>query len=125
MTNLVAGLKQRIPSVGASSAQTLRLERVTGIEPAFSAWEADVLPLNYTRRLPREASAAIVGSTTPTLPHRPVTGRAGFPSNASGPVSRRTSATCASLLLGHRPARCRRGRRARTVAGLPAPGASG
>ena len=25
------------------------LERVTGIEPAFSAWEADVLPLNYTR----------------------------------------------------------------------------
>ncbi len=27
------------------------LERVTGIEPAFSAWEADVLPLNYTRKL--------------------------------------------------------------------------
>lgn len=26
------------------------VERVTGIEPAFSAWEADVLPLNYTRR---------------------------------------------------------------------------
>ena len=25
-------------------------ERVTGIEPAFSAWEADVLPLNYTRQ---------------------------------------------------------------------------
>lgn len=27
----------------------VRLERVTGIEPASSAWEADVLPLNYTR----------------------------------------------------------------------------
>lgn len=27
----------------------LTLERVTGIEPALSAWEADVLPLNYTR----------------------------------------------------------------------------
>jgi hypothetical protein len=26
-----------------------RVERVTGIEPALSAWEADVLPLNYTR----------------------------------------------------------------------------
>jgi DNA-binding MarR family transcriptional regulator len=26
-----------------------RSERVTGIEPAFSAWEADVLPLNDTR----------------------------------------------------------------------------
>ena len=25
-------------------------ERVTGIEPALSAWEAEVLPLNYTRR---------------------------------------------------------------------------
>ena len=28
------------------------LERVTGIEPALSAWEADVLPLNYTRAAP-------------------------------------------------------------------------
>jgi hypothetical protein len=27
------------------------MERVTGIEPALSAWEADVLPLNYTRTL--------------------------------------------------------------------------
>lgn len=29
------------------------LERMTGIEPAFSAWEADVLPLNYIRVTPR------------------------------------------------------------------------
>ena len=28
-------------------------ERVTGIEPALSAWEADVLPLNYTRATAR------------------------------------------------------------------------
>ena len=37
----------------------IRLERVTGIEPAFSAWEADVLPLNYTRSagLPRSRRA--------------------------------------------------------------------
>ena len=27
----------------------LRVERMTGIEPALSAWEAEVLPLNYTR----------------------------------------------------------------------------
>ena len=27
------------------------MERMTGIEPAFSAWEADVLPLNYIRAL--------------------------------------------------------------------------
>ena len=25
------------------------LERVMGIEPTLSAWEAEVLPLNYTR----------------------------------------------------------------------------
>src|SRR5579859_4455770 len=30
-------------------AWTFTWERVTGIEPALSAWEADVLPLNYTR----------------------------------------------------------------------------
>ena len=27
------------------------VERMTGIEPAYSAWEADVLPLNYIRRV--------------------------------------------------------------------------
>ena len=27
----------------------LRLERVKGIEPSYAAWEAAVLPLNYTR----------------------------------------------------------------------------
>ena len=26
------------------------MERVAGIEPAPSAWKAEVLPLNYTRR---------------------------------------------------------------------------
>lgn len=25
----------------------ISMEPMTGIEPAFSAWEADVLPLNY------------------------------------------------------------------------------
>ena len=25
------------------------MERTTGIEPAYSAWEADALPLNYVR----------------------------------------------------------------------------
>ena len=25
------------------------MERVNGIEPSFEAWEAPVLPLNYTR----------------------------------------------------------------------------
>ncbi len=30
-------------------ALKLVLERVMGIEPTSSAWEAEVLPLNYTR----------------------------------------------------------------------------
>ena len=36
---------------GATSAihRAGEMERMTGIEPAFSAWEADVLPLNYIR----------------------------------------------------------------------------
>ena len=38
------------PSLGESPLSwAFRVERVTGIEPALSAWEADVLPLNYTR----------------------------------------------------------------------------
>ena len=34
---------------GSALAALSHKERVTGIEPALSAWEADVLPLNYTR----------------------------------------------------------------------------
>ncbi len=30
------------------------LERVMGIEPTLQAWEARVLPLNYTRPIPSE-----------------------------------------------------------------------
>jgi hypothetical protein len=46
-------------------------ERVTGIEPALSAWEADVLPLNYTR-----ASLDAAGGVSQCLPrHRTGRGR--------------------------------------------------
>ena len=31
------------------TVERVTVERVTGIEPAFRAWEARVLPLNYTR----------------------------------------------------------------------------
>ncbi len=44
------------------------MERVTGIEPALSAWEADVLPLNYTRahlhRLAGEPACAVFAQTS-------------------------------------------------------------
>lgn len=32
-----------------SSVSCLQMERMTGIEPATPAWEAEVLPLNYIR----------------------------------------------------------------------------
>ena len=32
------------------SLQLRNLERVKGIEPSYAAWEAAVLPLNYTRK---------------------------------------------------------------------------
>ena len=40
----------------------LAMERVMGIEPTLSAWEADALPLSYTRLFPTIliASAGIV-----------------------------------------------------------------
>ena len=40
-----------MPKLTGKTSLTWRfaVERVTGIEPALSAWEADVLPLNYTR----------------------------------------------------------------------------
>jgi hypothetical protein len=56
------------------------LERMTGIEPALSAWEADVLPLNYIRRLhsTRSRRAAPL-----YLTHRTGTGR---PVGCSSPI---------------------------------------
>ena len=33
----------------SNAIRTLAMERMTGIEPALSAWEAEVLPLNYIR----------------------------------------------------------------------------
>jgi hypothetical protein len=34
-------------------------EPMTGIEPAYSAWEADVLPLNYIGTLGFSAESAV------------------------------------------------------------------
>ena len=39
-------------------------ERVTRIELAFSAWEADVLPLNYTRTAGEPAESASVAPSS-------------------------------------------------------------
>ena len=44
-----AGAFEAPAVAGQPSAE---LERVMGIEPTLAAWEAAVLPLNYTRLLP-------------------------------------------------------------------------
>ena len=64
-----------LQSKNTALAARLLLERVTGIEPALSAWEADVLPLNYTRddpgsagrRLPPGGRAELTVSVTSRL----------------------------------------------------------
>ena len=42
-------LQENHPPANLPKLDKRILERVMGIEPTFSAWEADVLPLNYTR----------------------------------------------------------------------------
>ena len=46
------------------------MERVRGIEPPYSAWEADVLPLNYTRRMTKRITGGLVvrGDRLPIAP---------------------------------------------------------
>ena len=51
------------------------MERVRGIEPRYSAWEADVLPLNYTRRT---AELTVVGSPRPARDQPPPNGRVAY-----------------------------------------------
>ena len=58
------------------------MERVKGIEPSLSAWEADVLPLNYTRSgitLPERLPAGLRQECAPTpgAPQAPPVGRGG------------------------------------------------
>jgi hypothetical protein len=53
---------------GGALAALSQKERVTGIEPALSAWEADVLPLNYTRAhrqtSPGDGSLVVLAQTS-------------------------------------------------------------
>jgi hypothetical protein len=49
------------------------MERVTGIEPAYFAWEANVLPLNYTRIEAGSCpSGWRIGFSVPKMPVEPL-----------------------------------------------------
>src|SRR5262249_4544764 len=79
-------------------------ERVTGIEPALSAWEADVLPLNYTRAAPGRPGLGSPPHRTGTSEPPDPDGQRRFscPSplpgaGAAWPATRRTPAPAAPL----------------------------
>jgi hypothetical protein len=46
--------------MGADFPVVRGVERVMGIEPTYSAWEAEVLPLNYTRTIDFHAMKIIL-----------------------------------------------------------------
>ena len=75
------------------TVRTLRLERVTGIEPALSAWEAEVLPLNYTRVAPVDVRPRCVRKSNPD------SGR--LRKSACGGSSRTASATPSPTTLAN------------------------
>gem|GEM_PF-1692097 len=54
---------------GVDSAGRLpgEMERMTGIEPAYSAWEADVLPLNYIRKNPQTSAVNVEARSASTV----------------------------------------------------------
>ena len=73
--------------------RALGLERVTGIEPALSAWEAEVLPLNYTRVAPVDVRPRCVRKSNPD------SGR--LRKSACAGVSRTASATPSPTTLAN------------------------
>ena len=75
------------------TVRTLGLERVTGIEPALSAWEAEVLPLNYTRVAPEDVRPRCVRKSNPD------SGR--LRKSTCGGASRTTSATPSPTTLAN------------------------
>ena len=69
--------------ISARWALSRCVERVRGIEPLYEAWEAAVLPLNYTR-----SSGAILARTAPALypffaSHATIASSAGRPAAGS------------------------------------------
>ena len=76
--------------IGETRTRLGHAERVTGIEPALSAWEAEVLPLNYTREHSPD-QAAIPGDRRcssergSAYPLPPVRGKPGPAQAPSGP----------------------------------------
>src|ERR1700761_3465163 len=59
-------------------------ERATGIEPAFSSWEADVLPLNYARENPANLHAGQMSTSAGQADPAPEDGPLGLGTQGFG-----------------------------------------
>lgn len=89
------------------------LERLTGIEPALSAWEAEVLPLNYSRVAPRgdrhHSSKSVrseANATRQPWGSSPVTPSASSRSRSMWPRCRAVSSTrCSRIHRNENPLR--------------------
>lgn len=116
---------ERLVSASAATRRSL-LERVTGIEPALSAWEADVLPLNYTRKGTHCTRSAPPTAEPPHHPDKPAdAGRARAhraPSKARrapADAGRGRPAGACALTPPRRPGGARPWRRGPVTAGRP------
>ena len=89
------------PSAARALSDDPCLERVAGIEPAPSAWKAEVLPLNYTRRCRRRLASLkalpAVLSLPGASPSRFVFMRGASPSRSQAE---------GSFMRGANPSRC-------------------
>ncbi len=75
-----------------------RSERATGIEPAFSAWEADVLPL-YDARWGNAPLGPNVSRASPELSGEPIgTHKPGPTTQSGGKVASKASKNCLSAV---------------------------
>ncbi len=90
----------------------MEMERATGIEPAFSAWEADVLPLNYARsggdRCYSAGGVRAARWRADTSAHIVIAARAGL--SVGGPGDEPLWITLCAELSGRRVYRVRRAR---------------
>lgn len=69
------GANERLPPVGVFSPRSQGIEekkRVKGIEPSPKAWEAFVLPLNYTRNWNLRGRSALSIAWQPSGASKPL-----------------------------------------------------
>ena len=84
-----SGRRKAGPLLGVGRRGSACVERMRGIEPPYSAWEADVLPLNYIRRdfdcRPMSSGASSVRDQAHRAPGRNQQAHGEQPIGSSGP----------------------------------------